>query len=483
MTLESIISVVSILLAVMGIAYSSKERILLYKFSIVDMWICILYILTVSYLLMFDIVQSHGLCIEGFIHEGNSFPLPSEWAYIVTIFFVGHIIIKSFVYKSVPKSRVKGLISYYEELIYSDTPLLITYMRRYHQKSLKKYLEKQEASFVKLHNKESETTSPWEHDNIDKYFSYGNKKNIESLLFSNIILSPSFITETISHHNPSFFLEIVSEFPKGKDIYGFKNGVDLYIRTLLRARNTFITDAINGTNNILFEDKRNVAYRITDYPFSKLIFGHLDFTCELGVWKSFGEEGMRIAQMDSIFQKNRMEWLDDDYNKTPARMCLSFYDILIRQILYMEYNHQVKEGLYIYPYYLYLICESALENTHQIGYEGLYVQKLIDDTKCVIFNLIKCLAQMNIKTFLEDLLKIINSLLKMPSLPMQEKVSIAKWYIEMFLDLGCENFVGSFRKCMENKSLPKNIMQEGLQKVDIKYQKYDRCKELKEIFK
>lgn len=224
MTLESIISVVSILLAVMGIAYSSKERILLYKFSIVDMWICILYILTVSYLLMFDIVQSHGLCIEGFIHEGNSFPLPSEWAYIVTIFFVGHIIIKSFVYKSVPKSRVKGLISYYEELIYSDTPLLITYMRRYHQKSLKKYLEKQEASFVKLHNKESETTSPWEHDNIDKYFSYGNKKNIESLLFSNIILSPSFITETISHHNPSFFWKLFQNFQKERTYMVLKTG-------------------------------------------------------------------------------------------------------------------------------------------------------------------------------------------------------------------------------------------------------------------
>lgn len=92
-------------------------------------------------------------------------------------------------------------------------------------------------------------------------------------------------------------------------------------------------------------------------------------------------------------------------------------------------------------YYLYLICNETLENVGKGKYEGLYAEKLIEDTKSVIYDLLMCIAKKEDTRFLSELLRVINSLLEIPTLPENEKVILAKWYMETFMEFAyrCQN--------------------------------------------
>jgi len=281
------------------------------------------------------------------------------------------------------------------------------------------------------------------------------------------------------------------------DVVGYKEAVETYYRALLQRRDHYLTEAINGTNNSL--DSDSIRYRITDCRLSELTFENLDFTYCLEVWRSFGEEGMRSAKMDRIFAKTTDEWLDEEYRKTPARLCLSFYNIFIRKIIDKKYvNADSKNGLFIYPYYLYLICNEALENVGEGKYEGLYVEKLIDNTKSVIYDLLICIAKREDTRFLSELLRVINSLLEISALPESKKVVLAKWYMETFMDFAIhcsqdntavDMFLKSIKQC-EGKTY-KQYFEQSWNSVDrhnggvdhVKYAPYSKYNNLKSFLK
>lgn len=439
MSLGHILTVFSVLVAIISFAYNSNHKIIFYKFSRCDIYKGGAVLVLVSCLLMFDWMQGLELVIPCLFFESEKFPKPEQWAYIITVATLACIVYKSFYSKSIPQERQRELIVYYSELIESNISLLISYIKEYHQKDLLSYLKELDKGLKTERKSREQEEVPIFGDSQNKDEEEQPCRNLSALIFSEIILKPSFITESISHHYPSFFLEIVKDLTS-PDVVGYKEAVETYYRTLLQSRDRNLTEAINGTENFLNDD--SIRYRITDYRLSELIFENLDFTYNLEVCRSFGEEGMRSAKIDSIFAKTTDEWLDEEYRKTSARLCISFYDIFIREIIGREYAGTTSDNrLYIYTYYLYHICNEALENVGEGKYEGLYVEKLIEDTKSVIYNLLICIVKKGDTRFLSELLRVINSLLEISALPENEKVVLAKWYMETFMEFAhhCQN--------------------------------------------
>lgn len=138
MNVGNFLTVISILIAFASFAYNSNRKIILYKFTCCDVIVTIIFLLLANYLLLFDWFEVNGWYVDCFMHEGTSYLLPNQWAYVLTMFFLIYVIIKVFVCNNIPKVNRKKLLAYYEELILSDIPFLINCIRKYHQREILK---------------------------------------------------------------------------------------------------------------------------------------------------------------------------------------------------------------------------------------------------------------------------------------------------------------------------------------------------------
>jgi len=178
MSLGHILTVFSVLIAIISFAYNSNHKIIVYKFSRCDIYKGIAVLVLVSSLLMFDWMQGLGMVIPCLVFESDKFPKPEQWAYIITIATFAYIVYKSFYSKSIPQERWEGLISYYCELIETNVSLLISYIKEYHQKDLLSYLKE-----LDKENKGEQTC-----------------RNLSALIFKEIILKPSSFASLLTLH-------------------------------------------------------------------------------------------------------------------------------------------------------------------------------------------------------------------------------------------------------------------------------------------
>ena len=300
----------------------------------------------------------------------------------------------------------------------------------------------------------------------------------------------SFIQESIKHSYPLFFLEQVYEL-KTDELVGIKEAVECYYRTLLHEQNNVLVDAISHTNNFLQDNEcNNVAYMLYEYKFSLLTFGNIDFVCNLNVWRAFGEEGLRDADSSNFFYQKVSEWNNEEYNRHPAKLCLNFYDILIRQIVY-EYVKNEKVDVdppFIYPNYLYLICNAmAVDEEH---FEDTYVELFGNDLKLTLSSLLKVHEEHNIRLYYADLLYVIESLVMISNYSEKRKTELLTWLIEFYLEEDClekvdDYFKGQLKDVLFNikKQKPRQIIEEAWRQVDTtKYGNYPNFKTVAEFF-
>ena len=126
-------------------------------------------------------------------------------------------------------------------------------------------------------------------------------------------------------------------------------------------------------------------------------------------------------------RRNLSKQAEDEYNKHPAKLCLNFYDILIRQIIY-EYVKNGKanaEPPFIYPYYLYLICDALAVDEEK--YVGTYVESFWNDLMSTLSDLLKVHEDHNIHLYYVDLLNILKSLIMISDYSAERKTELLTW--------------------------------------------------------
>lgn len=430
MNVGNFLTVFSILIALVGFAYNSNRKIIIYKLSKFDYIIAIVLVLLANYLLLFDWVEANGWYFDCFIHEGNTYLMPNQWAYIVTSLLLFFVMYKFWGCNRIPERNRAELLRYYGELILSDIPFLINSICKYHQDEIENDIAKVNESAQNDNNGE---LFAWDEPKTD------DVKTKPETVLQRIVLNHSFIQESIRHSYPLFFLEKVCKL-KTDRLAGSKEAVEYYYRTLLCEQNSVLVDAISHTNNILQDDKcNNVAYRLYEYTFSSLTFSNIEFVVNLKVWKSFGEEGLRDAETSEFFNKHAAEWNNEEYCKHPAKLCLNFYDILIRQIVYEHLKNKKDNDspCYIYPYYLYLICNAlAVDEEH---YEGTYVESFWNDLMSTLSGLLKVHEDQNIHLYYADLLNILKSLMTISNYSEERKTKLLTWLMEYYIEKDSES--------------------------------------------
>lgn len=461
MSVNDVLVILSIVSAIISIAYASDRRIWFYKFSIQDLWISIGIFLIINYFIFFDLFKAWGLYIPYLTEENEKYPIPQAWAYFVSILFIAYIIYK-IVKAPFPKSRKEALLNYYQTLISSNISLLVSYIKEYHSQALKEHI---------LHcNQRYAQTS----------FSQSKCKQDEfpAQLLQQIIFSKPFISASLKQH-PLFFLQIVHNL-YNPNIVGYKDCVEYYYREMIKQGNFLLTEGLNQTNNFAGTAiPQKYIYRLSDSVFSQLTFGNILFTYYTKVWKAFGEEGYRDACNNLLFKQEINEFLNEHYRNTPARLCLTFYDIFIRHLFYAQLSkNELFTSIFIYPHYIFLICEATTRTKDE---DSTYAFKLSDEILSYLHDWLSFLSKCK-STFLEfDILNIPKQLITWSQLTLSYKAKIAQWYIETLLDTTIyldeteaftKQYLGNFDQLI-NEISHKEILSHAWTRIDhVKYDHY-----------
>lgn len=474
MNVSDILTILSIVIAILSISYASDRKIWLYKFSRWDGCIFILWLLIANYFIFFDFFYANGWYFPQLIRTNGAFPRPETWAYLATmasaIYFVCRICANRF-----PRSRYKALTDYYLTLLNTNFFLLMNYLHEFHEKKLEKHIHAFNQAIEKRIKAQKEEP---EFDDLfaDTEKSEDNAPSLSGLILSKIIFNPIFINESV-RQQPVAFLEFVHGL-KYADIEGSQERVESYYRQLISGRNVFLTEGLNRTENFVsMGEFGNTAYRLANSRFAQLTFENLAFTCRMKVWHAFGEEGLKDACTNSFFSQKVNEWRDEQYHVAPARICLKFYDIFIRELICHWYKSPGDEAGFINLHYLYMIGAEVWANFHG-DLTNCYAKKLFDDTLSNMSDWLSCMEIHGRLQHQREILHVINHIITLDDYPEMLRVESAKWLLETLLDLSCERnmaepFVNTYLDEIRNvKNKDNGYLLAGWDGIDhIKYQR------------
>jgi hypothetical protein len=391
---------------------------------------------------MFDLAVANGVYLPCLCFD-NRFPTPEQWTYIIIVVSLICVVHKFFISKKIPRCNKNKLLDYYENLIYENLPLLVSYIRSYHLNELHNFVE------VLNSEKKCESDSLLYVENCTQ--SASAELKYPASLFHRIIFNKSFVERCIELHYSEFYLKLVSEI-KNSDVDGLGDSVRYYYTILIEQRNPFAVDALVHTNNVLYDrEYDNITYRLDEYNFSKLTFGDPQFIIKAEIWRVFGESGYKDASINSIYSKQTSEWLEDSYTQSPARLCVAFYDIFIRKYLYdyLKNNAILETTPSVYIYYLFFNCKEAISRLNEIS--DTYAERLYKDTCDVIYALLEIQLKYNCLIFMRSLSDVLESFFSITNLNKEWKKSHAKWLIESYFNLTNHDFevngIKDFEKC------------------------------------
>ena len=475
MSVSDILTILSIAIAILSISYASDRKIWLYKFSKWDSSICAIWFLIANYFIFFDFFYAHGWYFPELMRTDGVYLRPKTWAYLTTVASVAYFVCKIYA-NWFPRSRYKALTDYYLTLINTNFFLLMNYLHEFHEKKLEKHIHAFNQAIEKRIKAQKEEP---EFDDLfaDTEKSEDNAPSLSGLILSKIIFNPIFINESV-RQQPVAFLEFVHGL-KNADIEGSQGLLESYYRQLISGRNACLTEGLNRTENFVSTGELgNTAYRLTDSHFAQLTFENIAFTCQMKVWHAFGEEGLKDACTNNFFSQEVNEWNDAQYHVTPARICLKFYDIFIRELISHWYKSPEEKAEFISLHYLYMIGKGVWANFHG-NLTNSYAKKLFDDMLSNMRDWLSCMERHNRLQHQQEILHIINLVITLDSYPETLRVEAAKWMLETLLDLSyvrnmAEPFVDTYLYEIRNakRENRNNYLLAGWDGIDhIKYQR------------
>lgn len=436
MDISDVLTVLSIAIAVLSISYASDRKIWLYKFTKWDRRICILWFLTANYFIFFDFFYANGWYFPQLMRTEGLYFRPKTWAYLITIITTAYFMHKIYANRF-PKSRYEALTNYYLTLINTNFYLLSNYLNEFHKKDIQKHIE--------LFNKRIKEEEYENNDEPD--FDESNEGNIThkdnesyplaGLIISRIIFNKNFITESIGRQ-PLLFLELIHNLQS--NIFNSQTCIEFYYRHLIQERNSYLTEGLNRIENFISTgDFSDTVYQLTDSNLAQLTFGNLAFTCRMEIWKAFKDEGLKDAETNKFFSLKTDEWKDTRYYTTPARICLKFYDILIRELICHWYKTPKDKSERIDLHYLYLISKGVWIDFQSMSdnyyAEKTYAEKFFDDTLSYMYAWLSCMKKHNRPQHQDDILQIVTLIIILDDYPDELRFEAAKWLLNTFLNL------------------------------------------------
>jgi len=372
---------ISIVLAIVTIASANNKKIWLYKFNKnTSIIILLLYVILINYLIFYNDFRSRGWYLA--FLECDSGIECANIAYILSVVSVFAIIIYVAKCNYFPTSRHNELLQYYNDIMYTNFPLLLEYINTYHKKELKKHI-----NVINVWAKKEDSKDIYERIKDEREYEESSEKKTHEMvplpirILNDIILTKPFIDNSIKIA-PFWYLELFGKLETDR-IPNAKEMIQYYCVQLVKSNNyTFMQELQEMFNH----DDINVLKLLQDTSYLKLLFSDNYFITRFDIIQAIGESALLEAKSRrTLFS---METADDKEDLYHSSLCYQF--ILLHNLLYRylaaqkeknnisKLSEEYKNLYFLHSNYLQILYEE-IQDTYGEPIEENYASRMKSD--------------------------------------------------------------------------------------------------------
>jgi len=357
MTVSDIITLVSLIIAIVAILSEKNRKHLLLKFNIVDYYLFATSFFFINYFVFYENFYSKGFYISQLYFPEFGLKNPKNFAYLIAIFSLIYFFYKIW-YSFYPNAKRKNVIKFYSQLIENnETSFLLDLIDRYHKNDIILLIEKT--------NDYNPNGNWWEQrfhqdtfkEKLNKLYvgivqfifpnSWFNRRAYGISVLHGIINDPAFIV-LASNQRPYLFAEIFAHFKEVKRD-GFPDElINSYLSELVQHKNFWLKKELKQSQDNDFGQPE--WFHDENRILSSLLLD-LSVADVNEIWRPFGEtavneiEEERTKGYDSkMFQEFRDVQFLWDYK---VYFSIQFFKILIIEAIINKY---LKSHFWLYYY-------------------------------------------------------------------------------------------------------------------------------------
>ena len=349
MTTSDIITLVSLIIAIVAIINEKNRKHLLLKISFFDKFLFLIAFFLLIYFSFYNGFYSRGWYIKQLYFQNTLLPKnPNNWAFpiaIISLFYFFYKIWGSFF----PDKTKQKVIDFYEKQIENgEFTFLLDLIEQYHKKDIIKYINKgRNYSVEDTWWKERYRKMPMGEKFRRNYntlirrlflFSWQNKSAYASWVLYNILNNPGFITFT-AKHRPYFFTDIIRHFKPNKMEHFPQELINSFLGELIMEKSFWLKKELKQSEDF---DSGQPEYFFTENKILGALLQDLSVAEVNHVWQPFGdiafddiEEEREEGRNSKLFREFREEQFFWNYK---VYFGVQFFKIIIIEALVRKYN-------------------------------------------------------------------------------------------------------------------------------------------------
>jgi len=386
MGISDIITLVSLVIALVAILSEKNRKHLLLKFHWVDYILLTVAFILINYFTFYEAFYRRGIYIPELYFNDSGFGQPKNWSYIITLAALGYLFYKIW-YSFYPASQLPKVIKYYQRQIETEEiSFLFDTLERYHSKHIKRMIKEgkednEEESWIERRLKRKtfeEKVSDWLMDFTAYVFpqSWYNKSHYATAVLHNVIATPGFIVLG-ANLRPYFFPDLFASFTKSKRRYFPDDIVNQYFEQLLQQKNFWLRKELKiSTDN----DPTQPEWFYTENRILGSLFKDISVAEVNEVWRSFGEAALAELQEERLKGYNSSmfhECTDDGllWNYR-THWVIQFFYALINEAIVKKYTES-----HFFLFYYDHIADEIMDTFKQYPpkREDTIYHKLLDE--------------------------------------------------------------------------------------------------------
>lgn len=368
MTISDIITILSLVIAIIAIINEKQRKHLLLKYGWIDIIFYSLIFIAINYFVFYNEFFGKGLYLDFLYFENFGLNNPKHYAYILSLSSLLLILFK-INYKHYPSWKLNDVIRYYKSRIENnDGNALLDLIENYHSNDIGKSInstknynpDSNDWMFERFHRPTIKEKIQSTYRNIIKNifpFSRINRFNYARVVLFNVVNDPALITLT-SNKRPYFYAKIISEFKKEKRTSFPTDFTNQFLDEIVKSKNFWLIKELKQSDN--FDTGQPESYFFENKLIASLI-QDVSVADVNEIWRPFGENAIKEIENEfNLGQKSRLlnKYRNDDVLwEYCTHISIKFFNILIIEAIVQGYT-----GCHFWLFYYWHITQKIFTN-------------------------------------------------------------------------------------------------------------------------
>lgn len=370
MSISDIITILSLIIAIVAIISEKKRKHLLLKFSVLDYCIFLLSFIFINYFVFYPQFYSKELFLNFLYFDNFGINNPKHYSYLISIATLILILIR--IYKSFyPNNKKQQVIKYYSSLIENDEILLlIDLIERYHLNHIINLIsinsgKLESVSFLRTRRESRGEKFLEGLKNFWRFINRQSKLNkfdyAKYVLFS-IINNVVFI-KLASNKRPYFFSEIIRNFTENNKHHIPQDLTNNFLREIFKEKNFWLIKELKESQNF---DSGQPEFFFKNNKLLEAFLKNVSVAKANEIWRPLGE--IAIEEIENEKYNGYDSKLYQEYrgNNEILWDFQCFLSIVFFQNLITENITQNYKGSHFWLFYYNHITNRILSNFQEI---------------------------------------------------------------------------------------------------------------------